>query len=211
MATASAATDLSALDRLKGRLARVEHASANPGPVLVSLMKIIVEDNRRGVLAGTNKDGVAMPAVTYRPKGTAKGTTAAQRNVANARLRKSSYAGLGLHAAGLHNNLARREYERLGGPPLAPRGASSRVITNLKTGWQRTSGTTWEAYGYWDEVVSMEGVPFLHAHFTGAATGRGHRVHLPIRDLRGVRPEGHEQARRATVNWMRDVLRATGG
>ena len=202
------ATDTTAIDRLRARLARVESSLLNPQPLLVSMMKIIVEDNRRGVLAGTDKDGGYMLAVTYRPVGKAKGTTAARRNLANGRLRKSSFAGLGIHAAGLHNNLTREEYERLGGPPLAPRRASSRVITNLETGWQRSSDREWEAYGYWDEVVCTRGVPFLHAHFTGASTGRGHRVHLPTRDLRGVRPEGRELARRATIAWMRDVLRA---
>src|SRR5947209_6256359 len=83
----------------------------------------------------------------------------------------------------------------LGGPPLAPRGASSRVITNLFTQHGRDpADNTWFAEGAWFEVVSTRGIPFLMAHFTGAATGRGHRVKLPVRDLRGVRPQGRQEA-----------------
>jgi hypothetical protein len=215
MATASPAAagallffDPSGLDRLKLRLDRLG-PDVDAGAIMVSWMRIIVEDNRRGVLAGLDKDGRAMEPVTYRPVGKAKGTTPAQRNVANARLRKSSFAGFGPHAAGLHNNLTSGEYRRLAGPPLAPRGASSRVITNLLTGYQRTAAATWEAYGYWNEVVSRAGVPFLMAHFTGAETGRGHRLKLKRRDLRGVRPEGVAVARTAAVNWALDRIRAT--
>jgi hypothetical protein len=215
MATASAAApgallffDPSGLDRLRLRLDRLG-PDVDARAVMVSFMRIIVQDNRRGVLAGLDKDGRPIDPVTYRPLGKAKGTTPAQRNVANARLRKSSFAGFGMHAAGLHNNLTPAEYRRLGGPPLAPRGASSRVITNLLTGYQRTAAATWEAYGYWNEVVSTAGVPFLMAHFTGATTGRGHRVKLPRRDLRGVRPEGVALARTAAVNWALDRIRAT--
>ena len=200
--------DPSGIDRLRLRLDRL-----GPGTdarlLMISWQRIIVQDNRRGVLAGLDKDGAPMAPVTYRPEGGVKGTTPAQRNVANARLRKSSYAGFGMHAAGLHNNLSSAEYRRLAGPPLAPRGASSRVITNLKTGYQRTTSAVWEAYGYWDEVVSTKGVPFLIAHFTGAEVGRDHRVKLPRRDLRGVRPEGVALAREAAANWAMDRIRAT--
>lgn len=194
-----------AMARFRKRLAGI--ASPNFAPLMVSFMKIITDDNRKGVLAGTDRRGVPMDPVKYRPLG-GKGErlTKAQRNVANARVRRGSYAGHGPHAAGLHNNLTRREYERLGGPPLAPRGAYSRAITNLKTGWQ-SYGSEWEAYGYWDEVVSVKGTPFLHAHFVGASTGRGRRTRLPRRDLRGVRPEGMSLARKAVKNYMRDVIR----
>jgi hypothetical protein len=208
--------DLSQIARLRARLAQLSDASPHAGPLMVSYMKIIVEDNRRGVLAGLDKDGRRLAPVTYRPRVRGvvrpghRGATldVFQRNTANMRLRIGTFHGLGLHASGVHNNLTRKEYEKLGGPPLAPRRGFSRVITNLKTGWQRINPKVWEAYGYWDEVVSTESVPFLHAHFTGAATGRGHRVHLPTRDLRGVRPDGVATARKALIAWMKDVLRS---
>jgi hypothetical protein len=183
--------------------------SPDLAPLMVSLTRIIAEDNRRGVLAGTDRDGRPMAPVTYRPIGKAKRVTAAQRNKADARLRTSPYAGFGAYAAGLHNNLTRAEYERLGGPPLAPRGYSSRVITNLKVGWERLPTGVWKAYGYWDEVVSTRGIPFLHAHFVGARTGRRGATALPRRDLRGVRPEGMARARKAIRNYVKDLVRAS--
>lgn len=199
------AVDLSGLDRLRARLAKL--GTADAGPLMISLMKVIVEDNRQGVLAGLDKDGAPIKPVTYRPKGGVRKLTRSQKNDANARVRRGTYAGHGAFAAGLHNNLTPAEYRRLAGPPLAPRGAFSRVITNLKVGYQRPARGVWEAYGYWDEVVSTKGVPFLHAHFVGATVGEGHRVHLPRRDLRGVRPEGMALARKAATNWMRGLLR----
>jgi hypothetical protein len=193
--------DLSALDRLRARLMMIVDPDA--GPLMVSWMKIIVEDNRRGVLAGTDKDGVAMVPVKYRPVGAPRRPTKEQRNAANLRARQGHYGGFGPSAAGLHNNLTSAEYRRLGGPPLAPRGSASRVITNLKTGYQRPAKGVWEAFGYWDEVVSTRGVPFLGFHFDGAGK-------LPRRDLRGVRPEGMRLAAIAANNWGNDLIRAMG-
>lgn len=199
--------DLSAIPRLRRRLGKLAVIDARP--LMVSFMKIIADDNRRGVLAGLDKDGRPMVPVTYRPVGKPKRVTPAQRNIANRKGRplRGRFGGLGPMAAGLHNNLTTREYERLGGPPLAPRSAYSRVITNLLTGFQRLSPARWEAYGYWDQVVSTRGVPFLHAHFIGARAGRNRKMRLPRRDLRGVRQQGKLDARRAAVNFVRDLMR----
>src|SRR5262245_18051894 len=129
--------DLQALVKTKKKIARLADISPHLGPLMTSFMKIITEDNRKGVLAGTDKNGHPMDPVTYRPIGRARRLTADQKNVANNRLRRGGFDGLGIYAAGLHNILTRREHERLAGPPLAPRGAFSRVITNLITGYQR--------------------------------------------------------------------------
>jgi hypothetical protein len=157
------------------------------------------------VLAGTDRHGSYMIAVTYRPKGpTVKiGAKSAAKFRNNATGRAGVFAGLGDQIAGLNNNLMTREYQQLKGPPLAPRGAFSRVITNLKLGYEKSDdGRKWTAFGYWDQVVSRKGKPFLHAHFTGAG-------HLPVRDLAGVRPEGQAKARKAIVAWMRDIIRTS--
>ena len=199
MADGNPLVDLSGLDHLQVRFKRLAHPNA--GPLMVSWMKIMHEDNRRGILAGTDKDGVAMKAVTYRPVGPPKRPGGQQRNEANARARYGHYGGFGPHAAGLHNNLTSAEYRRLGGPPLAPRGASSRVITNYKTDYAELRPGYWQATSWWDEVVSSKGVPFLRYHFDGA--GR-----LPRRDLRGVRPEGMRLATMAAKNWASDMIRS---
>lgn len=193
------------------RVREVENPDATS--LMITFGSIISEDNRRGVLAGTDKDGNRMPGVTYRPVGKAKKTSLGQRNTNNARQRKGAFSGFGPAAAGLHNNLTSAEYRKLGGPPLAPRGAFSRVITNLRTGYEKVSSHVWDAYGMWFEVVSAKGKPFLPAHFTGARTGRNGRTKLPVRDIRGVRPEGREKARKSAVAWLSDRVRwvARGG
>jgi hypothetical protein len=184
----------------------------NPQPITLmqTWMNIIDKDNRRGVMAGLDKDGNPMPPVTYRPVGTALKPTPEQRNYAHPRKGRGKFAGLGSHPSGINNNLSYDEYVRLAGPPLAPRGAFSRVITNLKTRFERQNKTTWRAIGEWVEVVSVEGVEFLSAHFNGAMVGRNHSVQLPVRDLRGVRPEGKEEAREAMKEWAYDQLRTYG-
>ena len=192
--------------RLAGMLNRL--ADPDPTPLLEEWEDVIREDNRRGILVTqTDCRGNPMVPVKYRPKGAPQRPTRAQQNRAG---RRGVFAGLGPHAAGLNNNLTTSEYKRLGGPPLAPRGPNSRVITNLVTVHSTAPvGGEWFAAGYWDEVVSMRGVMFLPAHFTGANTGRGGRTKLPVRDLRGIRPQGRMEALKALKRWGRSLLKGT--
>ena len=192
--------DLTGLERLIARVKRL--ADPNPRPLMIAWMKIIEEDNRRGVLAGLDKDGNPMAPVTYRPKPAPRKLTANQRNKANPRSRAGIFAGFGASLAGANNNLTSAEYRRLDGPPLAPRRQFSRVITNLRLAFEEPAANSgrWVAYGAWDEVASAKGVKFLPFHFDG--TGR-----LPKRDLRGVRPEGREKARKALIAWASDQIR----
>jgi hypothetical protein len=166
---------------------------------MVSWMKILVEGNRKGVLAGTGGDGRNLPPVTYRPVGRARATTAGQRNLPPGRQRPV-FAGYGPHAAGLNNNLSPAEYRRLGGPPLAPRKANSRVITNYMVDYDRIREDVWQATYSWLDVINVKGLPFLRYHFDGA--GR-----LPRRDLRGIRPDDRRLMAGAQAAWMKDVLR----
>jgi hypothetical protein len=201
-ATATATVDTSAVDRLRVRLGRIADPDATP--LMATYMRIIDDDNRKGVLAGTDMHGNPMAPVTYRPKSKdAKPVrlTVEQRLGQNAGLKRGRYVGLGPKTAA-NNNLTSAEYRLLSGPPLAPRGQFSRVITNLLTDYddsQRLRGQ-WEAWGYWDEVVSVKGVSFLKYHFDGTKR-------LPQRDLRGLRPAGMILARTATRNWAMDIVR----
>jgi hypothetical protein len=207
--------DLSGLGRLRARVRALGTPSDTAFSRLgIAWAKIIDEDNSRGIMAGTDKDGHPMVPVKYRPAPTLtiKTPTKAQRNTANGRLRRGAFSGYGPAAAGLHNNLTSREYRRLAGPPLAPRGRSSRVITNLRLRFGLTGPTTFETVGYWDEVVSTKGVPFLKAHFDGASgLGKKRNITLPRRDLRGVRPEGMRRAATALRAWGVDLLRGHPG
>lgn len=190
--------DKRALDKLRERLKQFGDIDASG--LMVNWMKVIEEDNRRGVLAGTDKDGNRMRPVAYRPKRKVEKLSDQQRNGAKGRSKRGRFGGFGPMAAGLHNNLTRQEYEALSGPPLAPRGQFSRVITNLRTGFAKVQPNVWEATGLWFEVVSTKGRKFLGAHFKG-------KNKLPVRDLCGVRPEGREKARKAAVAWMSDQIR----
>jgi hypothetical protein len=179
-----------------GKLTAVLGKLADPDatPLMEEWERIIVEDNRKGVLAGTDKDGKSMDPVTYRPKGKAARVGARQRN--NAR---GVFAGMGIHASGLNNNLTSSEYRKLNGPPLAPRRANSRVITNLFTQHGRDPGAdnAWFAEGAWVEVEDTKGRPFLQYLFKK-------------RDLRGVRPWGMKEAAKALQRWGARLLREMG-
>ena len=189
-----------AFAHLRERFARLQDPDASP--LMATWMQIIERDNRKGVLAGLDKNGNPMTAVTYRP-------------VDEATTIKAQTRGQGKYidpaAAWLYGNLPGSIYRTLDGPPLAPRGVFSRVITNLVTessDAQRREGV-WEAFGFWDDVVARDGeYTFLNVHFLGQPLGKfGPSIQ---RDLRGVRPEGVDDARAAAVNWMTDTIRSGG-
>jgi len=192
--------DTSGLDRLMARLRKI--AEPNATPLMARWMNVIEEDNRKGVLAGLDKDGVAMIPVTYRPKPRAKPLTVSQRGGRAKRATRGAFIG------GVAGNLTSSEYRVLDGPPLAPRRQFSRVITNLVTGFAPgdgilRSGGQVEAFGAWDDVVSRKGVHFLPFHFDGTSR-------LPRRDLRGVRPAGIQKALSALRAWAISIVREQG-
>lgn len=203
--------NIGALDRLKARFQMLIAPDATD--LMVSWMQLIKDDNRRGVLAGLNKDGNLMAPVTYRPaipkwdtriNIRAKSSAKFRNNQDPRKMHDLKFAGFGVHPAGLNNNLDSYQYRRLTGPPLAPREQFSRVITNLLTAYMplKPDGRNyWTAWGYWDEVVDEDGNPFLHYHFDGGSN-------LPVRDLRGVRPEGVMEARNSARAWMIDQVRS---
>ncbi len=198
--------DTSGLDRLMARLRRIE--SPNATLLMKRWDDIILQDNRKGVLAGLDKDGVPLIPVTYRPKppGPLK-PTKAQRGGRRA----NAYQGA--HNPGIGGNLTHAEYQLLDGPPLAPRGQFSRVITNLQPGFAPNPailrvGQPVEAFCAWEAVVSRRNFHFLPVHFEGLPLGR----HGPSkrRDLRGVRPEGIQKALTALRAWAIDQVRQHG-
>lgn len=196
--------NLDAIDRLQARFERIANPDARG--LMATWIEIIKEDNRRGVLAGLDKDGIPLPGVKYRPIGVAQKLTKAQRGGLRANARQGRYSPAFVTVS--HGNLSSSEYRKLDGPPLAPRRQFSRVITNLKTDYlppqsSTGGGVQWEAFGWWDQVVSSKAVPFLIYHFTGAGN-------LPVRNLAGVRPEGVQRARETARNWMMDIVRNSG-
>lgn len=195
------------LQRIVVKLNRLGKIDASTiAPLMGEWQAILVEDNRKGVLEGTDRDGNPLPATTYR---TSSGTTTAARpsassvfgtrdrsawKAANKAVRDSR--GKGVFQA--HGNLSTAAYKELTGPPLAPRGEGSRVITHYKTATVYEGGY-WQAVGFWDRVLSRAGVAFLPFHFRGE--GRN-----PRRNLVGVRPWGLTEARKAAMAWARALL-----
>jgi hypothetical protein len=189
----------------------------NAADLMESWEEVIAEDNRRGVLAGTNKDGIPMVKPKYRPiqpgpyrvnvRVQGKGKTITQLNRELKRFRLAQASGrkrgrfegkspIGPGWVERNNNLTTAEYQLLGGPPLAPRDQYSRVITNLTTDHERLSERQWIAWGEWKDVMSVEGFHFLPALFARNNW-----------DLRGVRPEGIRKALEALHNWARLAIR----
>lgn len=189
-------------DRLIAKLGKMTNPDL--GPLMLKFEGIIREDNREGNLNGFDKDGIPYPGVTYRPvpPGPVK-TTRAQRNNVPAD-RRGIFAGMGPHPAGGNNNLTPAQYRLLGGPPLAPRGPHSRIITNLATDsdTKKVDGA-WTAWGYWKEVVSTKGVYFLPYLFRG----QGRYGRIPARDPRGVRPAGKQKAVAAAKTFLQELFR----
>jgi hypothetical protein len=200
--TTTATIDLAGLDRLTTRLRRIVNPDATP--LMLTWMNIIDDDNRKGVLAGLDKDGNPMRPVTYRPKKPGMKLTIEQRLGQRPNKKRGRYAAFGSVANAPHNNLTSSQYRQLDGPPLAPRRQFSRAITNLLTAFTpgeiAARAGRWEAWGYWNEVVSAKGVPFLKFHFDGEGN-------LPKRDLRGLRPDGVTKARNAMRAWAIDIVR----
>ena len=193
-------------------------------PLMITWMQIIREDNRRGVLAGLDKDGLPMIPVTYRPVEDVEKriNIRTSKSAISARIRHNQrwnrmhdlvLKGHGFHGAGLHNNLRSSEYRRLDGPPLAPRYQFSRVISNLVTEYwplNKIPGNThFEAVGWWDDVVAKDGVTkFLNFHFNGEPLGRnGPSI---TRDLRGIRPEGRQELMESFDRWWEDLVLSLG-
>ncbi len=168
--------------------------------------RIIAEDNRKGILSGTDGDGKAAPALRYR-LGTGwatKARTGKARGFAASRFRGFAPSRGKVLA---NNNLTTKQYMMLSGPRLAPRRDASRVIANHKTETlirAGVKGPTLEVTGQWVDVVSAKGSPFLAAHFTG-------RGRLPKYDLRGIRRWGLNQARNAALAWLRVLIRTRLG
>lgn len=171
-----------------------------------ALQKVVVEDNRAGVLAGLDRNGAPLAAVTYRTGG---GVRARFRSVKSADFgtttrRFKGFTRYSRPQSGIlpNNNLTTSLYKRLTGPPLAPRREASRVITNLVTRFN-VDGSTLHVEGAWADVVDRKGRPFLRYHFDGIGQKK--------RDLRGVRPAGMRLAREIVKEWYRRIRRRAGG
>lgn len=218
---------------------RLETIEMYVGPLLTAWAAVLIEDNRRGVMMGIDGQGQPIKPTKYRTSltqtaaggrtdkffdttgqafsfnpTTASASTFFGANFAN--ISGGATGPLGGYKPGPSANLTTKEYKRLTGPPLAPRGPGSRVISNYTTEYI-TAPNTVGVEGGWDDVVSKKGVEFLPFHFHGATSSRaffaasigGDNHHLPRRDLVGLRQWGKTQARKELNAWVTQLMTVT--
>jgi hypothetical protein len=191
---------LQGFGNLNRRLEAIGSIRDDAGDLMESWERIIEEDNRQGILAGTDRDGNHKP-VKYRPVGQAMKPSVRQRLGKRANVRRGAYMGFGPAASGLHNNLTPEEYRKLGGPRLAPRGQFSRVITNFLTGHGRdpSNSSLWFAEGRWFDIVDTSGNPFLKYHLDPSSN-----LYYPIN---GIRAAGLQKLRDSLRAWAKLTIR----
>jgi len=203
------------------RLATIQHYI---GDLMNSWGKVLVEDNRRGVLAGLDKNDRSVQRTYYRWGVTQAGVDrptyvkfVPNPNGGNWKTNVSGGHGEGFKP-GPSANLTSKEYKRLTGPPLAPRGMASRIISNYTVAPILGDNNEFGVEGGWDDVVSKKGYQFLRAHFNGTGRNAGGNYlwlpvfggrpgkNLPRRNMNGLRDWGKARARAALNTWMKEVM-----
>ena len=183
--------------RVQRRLESIANIMDHAEDLMEHWRKLMEQGNLDGVLAGTDGDGNPMTPVTYRPRNPRK-MTVGERLGQRKNLRRGRFAGTGSYSEfGIlpNNNLSSSAYRRLTGPPMAPRGQFSRVVTNFKTTtFQAEEHGHWLVIGTWEDVMSPTGYHFLPDLFE-------------TRNLRGVRPNDLEKMRATILPWAKLVVR----
>ena len=194
------------------------------GSLMQSWAKVLIEDNRKGVLAGLDKDDKPVASTIYR------------NSFAQAGYDRPTYVKFvpnpfgpvawKVNVSGTHDpgykpgttaNLTTKQYKSLSGPPLAPRGMASRIISNYKIEAVDGTGGEFGVEGGWDDVVSKKGVEFLPFHFSGnvvsstsaplfGVIGVGRGKNLARRDMAGLRAWGRSRARTDLKKWIQEVM-----
>lgn len=205
MITLDLSSAVAGCKRIQRRLEAIEHVMDHAEPLMEHWRRLMEEGNLKGVLAGTDGDGSYMLAVTYRPRNP-RPMSIGERLGQRSNKKRGRVAGAGSyseHGILPNNNLTSSAYRRLTGPPLAPRGQFSRVITNFKTTtFQAEEHGYWVVIGTWEDVMSPSGFHFLPALFE-------------TRNLRGVRPDDLAKMRATILPWakltVRELWRKTDG
>lgn len=176
------------------------------GPLMMAWAKVLVEDNRRGVLAGVDGNDQPVKPTSYRQSFTQAGIDKPTyvKSVFNVQTNASwrvnvsgTQSGSG-YKPGPLANLTTREYKKQSGPPLAPRGMASRIISNYAIEAVQNENIL-GVEGRWYEVVDKKGRSFLPYHFNGGK-------HLPMRNMVGLRRWGKQRARRDLREWINDLM-----
>jgi hypothetical protein len=201
-------------ERIFNAMFRLETITNYVGPLLEAWTNVLVEDNRRGVMQGIDGEGKRMKPTKYRTS--LRQTDAGQAGDKFFDIQGEAFSNVEgaeeFHFANLtgqtdgvgfkpgpSGNISQKEYRKLTGPPLAPRGPASRVISNYTVAPITGNANVVGVEGGWDDVVSEKGVEFLPFHFNGTSR-------LPRRNLIGLRAWGKSQARKELNAWVKWLL-----
>lgn len=196
------------------------------GPLMQAWAKVLIEDNRKGVLAGLDKNDQPVRPTSYRTSFTQAGYD--QPTYVKAVFNPFGGPDWKVNVSGGHmpgfkpgpgHDLTTKQYQAQSGPPLAPRGMASRIISNYTVAPIFASGGQYGVEGGWDDVLSDKGVPFLPIHFNGTGKhaggqylnwypmkGVGRGKNLPRRNMNGLRNWGRTRARKDLREWINDLM-----
>jgi hypothetical protein len=205
MITLDLASAVASCRRIQRRLEAITNVMDHAEDLMQHWRRLMEAGNLAGVLAGTDGDGNPMLPVTYRPRNPRQ-MSLGERLGQRTNKKRGRQAGIGSyseHGILPNNNLSSSAYRQLTGPPLAPRGQFSRVITNfVTTTFQAEEHGYWVVVGTWEDVVSPKGYHFLPDLFE-------------TRNLRGVRPDDLAKMRASILPWakltVRELWRKTDG
>lgn len=185
-------------DRFRRRTTALATLSeADLEPLADAWQDTLYEDHRLCTLRGEAKDGTPFPKTTYR--GSSVRPKARARSGARFGAKVGDFGGFGPFASGLHNNLSPAEYRKLDGPPLAPRGEHSRILTNWFSDWGMTGPGQMQVASFLMDIVDIKGRPFMtSAHFDG---GSG-----KVRDARGISAWGVKRAEKQLRDYTEALL-----
>jgi len=180
-----------ALDRVIKKLSVVVNLQQKEAvaPLLADFYNVIVEDNRRGVMMGLDKNDKPAPPLKYRnaakiqsaPRSIKSGLFGTQ---ADGRFKGMAPRNNGYLA---NNNLTTTQYRKMTGPRQAPRRDSSRIITNLRLDRSYFKEGKWTVEAGWYQYVTPKGKPILPWAFKGTKT-------MAAYPLDGVRAWGRRKA-----------------
>ena len=116
--------------------------------------------------------------------------------------RRDRLAGLDRYGRPLAKLRSKRtgKYAGASGPPLAPFGAASRVVTRFQAAARRTWTFGWRITAGWRDVTSASGIPFLPFHNEG-------RGRLPVRAIFGISPSMYAGIRPAIAEFKARVAK----
>jgi len=206
------------------RLSTLDHYA---GDLIGRWAAVLIEDNRRGVLAGLDRHDRQVIPTNYRNSfvqaGRDKPTTV--QEVKGWLVNVSGGPGPGFKP-GAGWDLTKKEYREQSGPPLAPRGMASRIISNYTVApmHQPGAGGMVGVEGGWDDVLNDRGEEFLQYHFDGTGMHRGGAYaswtkrrgvgrgkNMPRRDMAGLRKWGKDQAKKELREWVRELMEVQQG